>query len=41
MANAIEKIIAKTFDEMAEGLITGNFGSKPKIAITGMGSEHG
>lgn len=41
MANAIEKIIAKTFDEMAEGLITGNFGSKPKIALTGMGSEHG
>ena len=41
MANAIEKIIAKTFDEIGEGLITGNFGSKPKIALTGMGSEHG
>ena len=38
---SIEKIIAKTFEELGEGLISGNFGSKPKIAITGMGSEHG
>lgn len=41
MSNAVEKIIAKTFEELGEGLISGNFGSKPKIAITGMGSEHG
>ncbi len=27
--------------EMAEGLETGSFGKKPKIALTGMGSEHG
>ena len=40
MAN-IEKIIAGTFLEMAEGLETGSFGKKPKIALTGMGSEHG
>ena len=26
---------------MAEGLETGSFGAKPKIALTGMGSEHG
>ncbi len=41
MANAIEKVIAETFLEMAEGLETGSFGKKPKIALTGMGSEHG
>ncbi len=41
MANAIEKIIAETFAQMAEGLETGSFGKKPKIALTGMGSEHG
>ena len=37
----IEKIIADTFLQMAEGLETGNFGKKPRIALTGMGSEHG
>ena len=41
MANNIEKMIATTFMEMAEGLETGSFGKKPKIALTGMGSEHG
>ena len=41
MANGIEKIIADTFLEMANGLETGSFGKKPKIALTGMGSEHG
>lgn len=41
MANNIEKMIASTFMEMAEGLETGSFGKKPKIALTGMGSEHG
>ena len=40
MAN-IEKIIANTFMEMAHGLETGSFGRRPKIALTGMGSEHG
>ena len=34
-------MIASTFMEMAQGLETGNFGRKPKIALTGMGSEHG
>lgn len=41
MANSIEKMIASTFMEMAEGLETGRFGRRPKIALTGMGSEHG
>jgi len=41
MANNIEKMIASTFMEMAQGLETGNFGRRPKIALTGMGSEHG
>lgn len=41
MANKIEKMVAATFAEIAEGLETGNFGKKPKIALTGMGSEHG
>lgn len=37
----LEKIIAESFMEMAKGLETGSFGRKPKIALTGMGSEHG
>lgn len=41
MANKIEKMVAATFEEIAEGLETGNFGKKPRIALTGMGSEHG
>lgn len=41
MADRIEKIIADTFLQMAEGLETGSFGKRPKIALTGMGSEHG
>ena len=40
MAN-IEKMIASTFMEIAQGLETGSFGKRPKIALTGMGSEHG
>ena len=41
MANSLEKIIASTFMDIAEGLETGSFGSRPQIAVTGMGSEHG
>ena len=40
MAN-IEKMIASTFMEIAQGLETGSFGKRPKIALTGMRSEHG
>jgi len=41
MADTIKKLIAKTFEEMATGLETGNFGGVPKIALMGVGSEHG
>lgn len=41
MGKGIEKQIAETFLEMAQGLETGSFGKRPKIALTGMGSEHG
>ena len=41
MASSIEKVIASTFMEMAQGLESGQYGKRPKIALTGMGSEHG
>lgn len=41
MANNIEKMIASTFMEMAQGLESGSYGKRPKIALTGIGSEHG
>lgn len=41
MADKIEKLIASTFLEMAQGLESGSYGKRPKIALTGMGSEHG
>ncbi|WP_346910008.1 glycine/sarcosine/betaine reductase complex component C subunit alpha [Faecalicatena orotica] len=41
MADNIQKMIADTFLQMAEGLETGSFSKRPKIALTGMGSEHG
>lgn len=37
----IEKMIAKTFMDIANGLETGSFGVRPRIAVTGLGSEHG
>ena len=41
MAKEIKELIADTFLALAEGLETGSFGKKPRIALTGMGSEHG
>ena len=41
MAKEIKELIADTFLAMAEGLETGSFAKKPRIALTGMGSEHG
>ena len=41
MADKINKMIADTFLQIADGLETGSFAKKPKIALTGMGSEHG
>lgn len=37
----LEKRVADIFMEMADGVETGSFGKRPKIALTGMGSEHG
>lgn len=37
----LEKQVAEAFLEMANGLESGQFGKRPKIALTGMGSEHG
>ena len=34
-------MIAETFLEMAQGIESGSYGKRPKIALTGMGSEHG
>ena len=39
--SSLEKRVAEVCMEMAEGLETGQFGARPKIALTGMGSEHG
>lgn len=37
----LEKQVAEAFLEMANGLESGQFGKRPKIVLTGMGSEHG
>ncbi|HHU12163.1 MAG TPA: glycine reductase [Clostridiaceae bacterium] len=37
----IQAQIADLFNEMATGLETGSFGKKPRIVVTGLGSEHG
>ena len=37
----LERTIARTFLEMAEGLENGSCGIRPKIALTGMGCEIG
>ncbi|WP_165043315.1 glycine/sarcosine/betaine reductase complex component C subunit alpha [Adlercreutzia sp. ZJ138] len=39
--SSLEKKVADIFLEMADGIESGNFGKRPKIALTGMGSEHG
>lgn len=41
MGKSVENIVADTFLDIAKGLETGDFGGRPKIALTGMGSEHG
>lgn len=41
MENNIQKLVAKTFGELADALESGSYGKKPKIAVTGPGSEHG
>ena len=41
MADKMKQTVASIFQELAEGLESGNFGKKYKIAVTGVGSEHG
>lgn len=37
----VNKIIGKTFMDIAKGLETGDFGGKVKVGLTTLGSEHG
>ncbi|MEA4970191.1 MAG: glycine/sarcosine/betaine reductase complex component C subunit alpha [Candidatus Pelethousia sp.] len=37
----VKTMIAQTFLELADALESGRMGGRPKIALTGMGSEHG
>lgn len=37
----MKSMIAQTFLDMADALESGRMGGRPKIALTGMGSEHG
>ncbi|MGF6991161.1 hypothetical protein M2145_000020 [Lachnospiraceae bacterium PF1-21] len=41
MAKNLNELVASTFLEIADGIESGSFAAKPKIALTGMGSEHG
>lgn len=38
---ALEKQVAATLLEMADGIESGTWGRRPVVALTGMGSEHG
>ena len=38
---AIKKMIAEAFENVATGIETGNFGSRVKVGLTTLGSEHG
>ena len=37
----VKQTIAKVFDQLADTLISGEYGQKPRVAITALGSEHG
>jgi glycine reductase len=37
----VNKIIGKVFNQLADTLISGEYGQKPRIVVTAMGSEHG
>lgn len=39
--DGLKQEIAKTFLELAEGLESGHFGAKTRVALVGIGSEHG
>ena len=37
----VNQIIGKVFNQLADTLISGEYGHKPRVAVTAMGSEHG
>jgi hypothetical protein len=37
----LKQTVARTFLELADALETGSFGGRPRVAVTGCGSEHG
>lgn len=41
MPNQIKQLIASTFLDLSDALLTGEIGNRPTIALTGIGSEHG
>lgn len=41
MKNNVQDTIADVFDEIAQGLENGTFGTRPRIGVTLLGSEHG
>ena len=41
MENQIKETIAQVFDEVAQGIVSGSFGKRMRVALTLEGSEHG
>lgn len=41
MKDNVQNTIADVFDEIAQGLESGNFGARPRVGVTLLGSEHG
>lgn len=41
MSDAAKKLVAKTFEQIAEALETGVYGEKIRVGVTVLGSEHG
>jgi hypothetical protein len=39
--NDVKAMIGEVFNEVADAILTGNFGSKVKVGLTTLGSEHG
>ena len=37
----VKQTIGKVFDQLADTLISGEYGKKPRVAVTALGSEHG
>jgi len=37
----VNQLIGKVFNQLADTLISGEYGQKPRVAVTAMGSEHG